>query len=87
MGMLNALGHFFVPALSPAMFNVATIACIVLLVPLCRGLGVEPVTAVARGDAGRGLGQVLIQLPPLRREGFATGRFGAAIRACARSCC
>ena len=34
MGMLNALHRFFIPALSPAMFNVATIVCAVLLVPL-----------------------------------------------------
>ena len=27
MGMLNSLHRFFVPALSPAMFNVATIVC------------------------------------------------------------
>ena len=27
MGMLNSLGHFFVPALSPAMFNVARSSC------------------------------------------------------------
>ena len=33
MGMLNALGHFFVPALSPAMFNVASIVLVVALVP------------------------------------------------------
>src|SRR4029078_7157690 len=27
MGMLNALHRFFVPALAPAMFNIATILC------------------------------------------------------------
>src|SRR5687767_2583468 len=32
MGMLNALHRFFVPALSPAMFNVGTIVCAVALV-------------------------------------------------------
>src|SRR5262245_39361972 len=32
MGMLNSLHHFFVPALAPAMFNVATILCALLLV-------------------------------------------------------
>src|SRR5678815_4030956 len=31
MGMLNALHRFFIPALSPAMFNVATIVCACLL--------------------------------------------------------
>ena len=34
MGMLNSLQHYFVPALSPAMFNVASILCAVALVPL-----------------------------------------------------
>jgi putative peptidoglycan lipid II flippase len=34
MGMLNALNRFFLPALSPAMFNVATIACALLLAPV-----------------------------------------------------
>ena len=29
MGMLNSLHHFFVPAFSPAMFNVVTILCAV----------------------------------------------------------
>src|SRR5919108_3028541 len=33
MGMLNSLHRFFVPALSPAMFNVVTIACAYGLVP------------------------------------------------------
>jgi putative peptidoglycan lipid II flippase len=42
MGMLNSLHHYFVPALSPAMFNIATIVVGVALVPLmprsdCRG--------------------------------------------------
>ena len=32
MGMLNSLHHYFVPALAPAMFNVATIVCALLLV-------------------------------------------------------
>ena len=34
MGMLNSLDRFFVPALSPAMFNVAMIGSALLLVPL-----------------------------------------------------
>ena len=42
MGMLNSLGHFFVPALSPAMFNVAIVADVA---------GADPVRAVARRDA------------------------------------
>src|SRR6185436_14391963 len=39
MGMLNSLGHFFVPALSPAMFNVAMIVMSLALIPLAPSLG------------------------------------------------
>ena len=70
MGMLNALGRFFLPALAPAMFNVASIACIVLLVPVMPAFGVEPVTALAVAVLAGGLGQVFLQWPQLRREGF-----------------
>jgi putative peptidoglycan lipid II flippase len=70
MGMLNALGHFFIPALSPAMFNAASIIVIVALVPFAGRLGVAPIHVVAIGTIVGGLAQVLIQWPPLRREGF-----------------
>jgi putative peptidoglycan lipid II flippase len=49
MAMLNALHRFFVPALSPAMFNVATIACALVFVPLAPRLGIEPIVAIAIG--------------------------------------
>jgi putative peptidoglycan lipid II flippase len=70
MGMLNALHRFFIPALSPAMFNVATIVCAVLLVPLAPRLGLAPITIVAIGTLIGGAGQVLLQWPALRAEGF-----------------
>jgi putative peptidoglycan lipid II flippase len=70
MGMLNSLGHFFVPALAPAMFNVATIVMALALIPFAGRLGVEPIAIVAFGALVGGLGQLLIQWPPLRREGF-----------------
>ena len=70
MGMLNALGRFFVPALAPAMFNVASIICVLLLVPLMPAFGVEPVMALAVAVLIGGLGQVLLQWPALREEGF-----------------
>ncbi len=70
MAMLNALHHFFVPALSPAMFNVATITCAVLFVPLAPRFGIEPIVAVAAGTLLGGLGQILLQWPTIRREGF-----------------
>jgi putative peptidoglycan lipid II flippase len=70
MGMLNALGHFFLPALSPATFNLASILLIVALVPFANDLGVAPIVIVAVGTILGGLAQVLIQWPPLAREGF-----------------
>ena len=61
MGMLNSLHRFFIPALSPAMFNVAAIACIVGLAPVMPSVGQPAVLAA---------GQVLLQWPVLRKEGF-----------------
>jgi putative peptidoglycan lipid II flippase len=70
MAMLNALHRFFMPALSPAMFNVATIACAVIVVPMAPRLGIEPILAIAAGTLLGGLGQAALQWPALRREGF-----------------
>jgi putative peptidoglycan lipid II flippase len=70
MGMLNALGHFFVPALSPALFNVASIVVVVAFVPLAPAMGVDPIVVVAIGTVVGGLAQVVVQWPPIRREGF-----------------
>jgi putative peptidoglycan lipid II flippase len=70
MGMLNARHRFFIPSLAPAMFNVATIACAVGLAPLMPRYGYEPIMAIAIGTLLGGLGQILLQWPLLRREGF-----------------
>jgi putative peptidoglycan lipid II flippase len=70
MGMLNSLGHFFIPALSPAMFNVAIIVMALTLIPIAPSLGMQPITIVALATLAGGLGQLVIQWPPLRREGF-----------------
>ena len=65
MGMLNSLHHYFVPALSPAMFNVATIVCAVVLVPVMPSLGLPRIMAIAIAVLLGGLGQILVQWPPL----------------------
>ena len=70
MGMLNSLDRFFVPALSPAMYNVGIIAGGVLLVPLMPGLGRDPIVAVAVGALLGAVGQVALQAPALYGEGF-----------------
>ena len=70
MGMLNSLQHYFVPALSPAMFNLAAIFAALVLVPLMPVLGWPRIMALAIGALLGGVGQIAIQHRPLRREGF-----------------
>jgi putative peptidoglycan lipid II flippase len=70
MGMLNSLRRFFVPALSPAMFNVAAILLIPALVPLFHAIGIQPIFAAGVAALVGGVGQVAIQWLVLRREGF-----------------
>ena len=70
MGMLNALNRFFIPALSPALFNVGSILSMLLLVPVMPAVGLPPIAAVAIGVLVGGVGQVVVQLPLLHREGF-----------------
>ena len=88
MGMLNALGHFFIPALSPAMFNVVNVLCAVGLVPFMPALGLPPVAGIAIGTVLGGVAQWAIQWPLLRREGFRyTPVSTGAIPACGACCC
>jgi putative peptidoglycan lipid II flippase len=70
MGMLNSVHKFFIPALSPAMFNVATIVCAFALVPLMPRVGLPPIAAIAIGTLVGGVAQLAVQWPLLRREGF-----------------
>jgi putative peptidoglycan lipid II flippase len=70
MGMLNALHRFFVPALSPALFNVGSIVSTVALVPVMPMVGLPPIMAPAIGVLVGGVGQVAAQWPLLRKEGF-----------------
>lgn len=70
MGMLNSLRRFFVPAFSPAMFNIGTLATMAVLIPIFQASGVQPIYAVAIGTLVGGVGQVVVQGPILWREGF-----------------
>jgi putative peptidoglycan lipid II flippase len=70
MGMLNSLRWFFVPALAPAAFNVASILSVFLIVPLMRPLGWDPMVGLAIGTLLGGVGQLAVQWPALRREGY-----------------
>ena len=76
MGMLNSLNRFFVPALSPAMFNVASILCAILLVPLMPRVGLPPIAAMAIGVLHRR------HRPDPRSSGRCSGRKAIAIGRC-----
>lgn len=70
MGMLNALRRFFVPAMSPTMYNVVFIACTVVFVPVFMAVGIEPVMALSMGMLLGGVAQIVSQWPAIRREGY-----------------
>ena len=70
MGMLNSLHRFFIPAVSPAMFNIGSILCTVGLAPVMPLVGWPVIMAPAIGVLVGGFGQMAMQWPALRREGF-----------------
>jgi putative peptidoglycan lipid II flippase len=76
MGMLNARGHFFIPAMGATMLNVVMIASVLLLAPhfgisLPKALRLPvQIFALAYGVLAAGVAQAAFQLPTLWREGF-----------------
>ena len=70
IGMLNARGHFFIPALGPAILNVVMIASVLLLAPHMGKRLDTQIFALAIGVLLAGVAQAVFQMPVLRREGF-----------------
>ncbi len=70
MGVLNTRRIFFIPAIAPTMLNLALIAAGFVLSPLCPRFGLQPIVGMAFGVLLGGLGQLLIQVPSLRAQGF-----------------
>ena len=70
MGMLNSLNRFFMPALSPAIYNLGIILSAGVLVPAMPYFGLDPIMAIAIGALAGGIGQVALQIPTLYREGY-----------------
>lgn len=70
MGMLNARGRFFLPALSPVLLNVVMIASVLLLAPRFGVSLSQQVFALAVGVLVAGLAQAVFQYPALVRQGF-----------------
>lgn len=70
MGMLNARGHFFIPALGAALLNVVMIGSVRFLAPRMGTEKEEQVFGLAIGVLLAGAAQALFQMPLLWREGF-----------------
>lgn len=70
MGMLNARGVFFLPALAPALLNLGMIVFGLALIPVCRSAGWPVITAMALGVVLGGVLQFVVQLPRLAKLGF-----------------
>jgi putative peptidoglycan lipid II flippase len=70
MGILNARGHFFIPALSPVLLNVVLIASVWLVAPHFGKKPATQVFALALGVLVAGVAQAVFQWPSMRAEGF-----------------
>lgn len=70
MAILNAMGHFATPALSPMMLNIAMIGCALYLAPHLD----PPILSLAIGVLLGGAGQLLIQIPVAWRRGMGAHR-------------
>ena len=66
MGVLNSMRHFFAPAVSPVLFNLAIIVSALVVSPFLN----EPVYALVAGVLLGGLLQLLFHLPYLSRVGM-----------------
>jgi len=69
MGILNARGHFFLPSLASAMFNLSSIVIGGGLALLLPRYGIQAIVGMAVGTLLGGIAQAFIQVPPLLKEG------------------
>jgi putative peptidoglycan lipid II flippase len=70
IGMANARGHFFVPAMGAVLLNVIMIGSVLLLAPRMGQRLDQQIFGLAIGVLVAGLAQAFFQLPTLAREGF-----------------
>jgi putative peptidoglycan lipid II flippase len=70
MGILNARGHFFIPALGATLLNVVMIASVLLLAPRFGATLETQVFALGVGVLVAGFTQFAFQLPTLFKQGF-----------------
>jgi putative peptidoglycan lipid II flippase len=70
IGMLNARGHFFVPAMGATMLNVVMIASVLWLAPRMGEKLEQQIFGLAIGVVIAGVAQAAFQLPLLLKQGF-----------------
>jgi len=70
IGMANARGHFFVPALGAVVLNVVMIGSVLFLAPLMGQTLEQQIFGLAIGVVVAGAVQAFFQLPSLSREGY-----------------
>ena len=70
MGMLNARGFFFIPALGAALLNVVMITAVLVFASRMAGGLERQIFALAYGVLVAGVAQAAYQLPALYRTGF-----------------
>jgi putative peptidoglycan lipid II flippase len=70
MGALNSLKVFFVPALAPATYNLASIFATIFLAGFLRSQGHEPVLCLGWGALLGGFLQMIVQLPLIIKRGY-----------------
>lgn len=70
MGLLNACGSFFVPAMASSAFNICCILAGVFLSPFMPRWGLQPVVSMAIGVLVGGASQLLVMAPTARGYGF-----------------
>lgn len=70
MGILNARGHFFVPAMGAFVLNVVLICSALFIAPWFGGALPERIFALAYGVLFAGIAQAAWQWPLMRREGY-----------------
>ena len=70
IGMANARGHFFVPALGAVVLNLVMIASVIFLAPHMGRALEQQIFGLAFGVLLAGLAQAFFQTPSLSREGY-----------------
>src|SRR5213076_3638311 len=70
MGMLNARGHFFIPAAGAVVLNLVMIAAVLFLAPRMGPDLNHQIFGLAIGVLIAGIAQAAFQLPTLTRAGF-----------------